>query len=257
MARRAKEQEKPENHERWLITYADMITLLMVFFIVLYASSVTDRAKFDSLATALQQAFNVDVLKGIDPAPTAPDPGSSGALAQLLARDLERLQQVIDPLRGAAPSVGGMETELNREGILISLYGNLLFDSGKATLKDEALGVLTQLSRTLAPLPNTVRVEGHTDSIPIQSAMYPSNWELSAARATAVVRYFAVAGINPQRMQATGYGETRPRNPNDTREQRARNRRVDIQLSYPEAQRLTSADLRQIQGAVPGGSNVP
>lgn len=229
---RLEEPEKPENHERWLITYADMITLLMVFFIVLYASSIVDSNKFKSLASSLQQAFNVDVLEGFDLETTSADPAAAEALVSALKQDVESLQGELDALRGPGLSRGDIAVEVNREGILISIYGNLLFDSGKASINYEALDVLQHVARVIATKPYPIRVEGHTDNIPIETQLYPSNWELSTARATAVVRYLIDSGISPLRVQAVGYGETRPLTENLNRDQRARNRRVDIQLIY-------------------------
>lgn len=250
MAKRAREVEQAENHERWLITYADMITLLMVFFIVLYAGSVADSAKFKDLSVSLQQAFNVDVLKASDSLAQTPNRAGSDNLVQAVRSDLEFVTREMDSLRAPGLATGGLEVEANQEGILISLHGNLLFDSGKATLKDEAIPTLARLTAVLRRLPYPIRVEGHTDNVAIQTSLYPSNWELSAARATAVVRHLVDGGISAQRLQAAGFGETRPRGDNTTREQRARNRRVDIQILYAgAAQRLTDADLQRIQAA--------
>ena len=252
---RLEEPEKPENHERWLITYADMITLLMVFFIVLYASSIVDSNKFQSLAASLQQAFNVDVLQGFDLETTSADPAAAEALVAALKQDVESLRSELDALRGPALSRGDIAVEVNREGILISIYGNLLFDSGKATINYEALDVLQRVARAIATKPYPMRVEGHTDNIPIDTQVYPSNWELSTARATAVVRYLIDSGISPQRVQAVGYGETRPLNGNLNRDQRARNRRVDIQLIYlPSLQALSDADIGRITAGRAAGA---
>ena len=252
---RLEEPEKPENHERWLITYADMITLLMVFFIVLYASSIVDSNKFQSLAASLQQAFNVDVLEGFDLETTSADPAAAEALVAALKQDVESLRSELDALRGPGLSRGDIAVEVNREGILISIYGNLLFDSGKATINYEALDVLQRVARAIATKPYPMRVEGHTDNIPIDTQVYPSNWELSTARATAVVRYLIDSGISPQRVQAVGYGETRPLNGNLNREQRGRNRRVDIQLIYLSSlQALGDGDIRRITAGGAAGA---
>ena len=244
---RIEEPEKPANHERWLITYADMITLLMVFFVVLYASSAVDTNKFKSLATSLQQAFNVDVLKGFDLDTRTTDPATAESLVVTLQRDLEAIDRELEGLRGSGLSRGDVAVEVNREGIVISIYGNLLFDSGKATINYGALDVLRRIARIIGSSLYPIRVEGHTDNIPIVTELYPSNWELSSARATAVVRYLIDSGVNPQRAQAVGYGDTRPLNENADREQRARNRRVDIQLLYLESLHpLSDADIRRV-----------
>jgi chemotaxis protein MotB len=118
---------------------------------------------------------------------------------------------------------------------VISLAGNLLFDSGKSDLKPRGMTLLDTLAERLRTMPNEIRVEGHTDNIPIATALYPSNWELSSARATTVGRYFAEhSDIAPIRLSAAGYGEFRPVALNDTREGRARNRRVDLVVMFPQ-----------------------
>jgi chemotaxis protein MotB len=120
---------------------------------------------------------------------------------------------------------------MDKEGVVVRLSGSYLFDSGRAELKPNSMAVLDAIVAVLKPLPNEIRVDGHTDSIPIDSPRYPTNWELSAARAVAVTRYFAeTGGIPATRLQAAGFGEFRPLVPNDTREHRAMNRRVEIHL---------------------------
>ena len=240
-------EQQSESHDRWLITYADMITLLMVLFVVLYAGSVADAHKFTMLAAGLQQAFNPNVLQSRSVIASTGETQSSGPLLAAMLQDLQQLRTEVDSITGRGPSGGGVEMSANREGIVISLYGNLLFDSGKATINDDSVEVLRRVARILSSLPNPLRVEGHTDNILIDTALYPSNWELSTARGAAVVRHVLAMGISPARMQVVGYGDTHPLNPNDTREQRARNRRVDIQIIYPGATALTLEDLRSLQ----------
>jgi chemotaxis protein MotB len=240
--RRSHHEEGHANHERWLITYADLITLLMVFFVVMYSMSRADTAKFARLAASLQRAFNVEVLKGHVPTSLHGRDGAlqatsaiQEALAQVGAPVLDsRLISTADELRAALaqlpppPRGGNVQVGTNRDGVVISLSGNVLFDSGKAELRPEGQVLLDLLAQRLRQLPNDLRIEGHTDNIPIQSTLFPSNWELSSARATTVARYLAQQGVAPQRLIAAGYGEYRPAAPNDTREGRARNRRVDI-----------------------------
>ncbi len=232
MARRKKEA-KPENHERWLITYADMITLLMVFFIVLYAGSLSDSKKFGALASSLTQAFNVDLMQG-GPATTGDTGGGDlASIIQGMRRDAELLQKQFEALQAPGIGRGGVEVTVTQEGMLISMYGNVLFDSGKANLSDDAIPVLDQVIALVQRSNYNVRVEGHTDNVPIETLLYPTNWELSTARATAVVRHLAEQGVAANRLQAVGYADTRPLVANDTREHRARNRRVDIQILLP------------------------
>jgi chemotaxis protein MotB len=233
-----------ENSERWLLTYADLITLLMVFFVVLYSMSQADSTKFQAVSAALQQAFNVDIMQGSSATsisdgastPTAPiDNLISNAEVPQLARLQSKIQAVLDGAAQAPDVTVGTD----REGIVIRLSGSYLFDSGRAELKPNSMGVLDVIASELRPLPNDIRVDGHTDSTPIDSPRYPTNWELSSARALAVTRYLSeVDGVRAGRLIAAGFGEFRPLAPNDSREHRAMNRRVEIHLlssAQPEA----------------------
>src|SRR5215216_3649803 len=209
MARKKHHEEAHVNHERWLITYADMLTLLMVLFIVLFSMSTTDAKKFFALKASLQQAFNVDVLRGSDEKALTGDSGSS-FVTQMMNQPLTKeviamtgrntpdphLVQSLSELRAAAEQIpvpsessGHVEVGASREGIVISLSGNLLFDSGKSDLKPQGLTLMDTLAERLRTMPNEIRVEGHTDNIAIATPLYPSNWELSSARSTTVARY--------------------------------------------------------------------
>ena len=276
MARKKKHEEGHANHERWLLTYADMITLLMVLFIVLFSMSTVDAQKFFALKASLNRAFNPDVLKG---AQTSSLNGSNGSsfvpqvLDQPLSREIVAMTGVSEPdpimvstlreLRdtvGQIPvpldSSGHVEVGASREGIVISLAGNLLFDSGTSDLKPQGLVLLDTLAERLKTMSNEIRIEGHTDNIPIATPLYPSNWELSSSRAITVGRYLSEHdGIAPTRLVAAGYGEFRPIASNDTREGRARNRRVDLVVLFPRLQAkpaAVAADTRPTeQGALP------
>ena len=236
--------EGHENAERWLLTYADLITLLMVFFVVLYSMSSADSSKWKQISAALEQAFNVDVLRG-EAANSIDD--SSGAAATAPPIDnlindqqvpqVARIQAAIQSAIENAAKDGGPQTPeisvgTDREGVVIRLSGSYLFDSGRAELKPNAFALLDAIATQLKLEQNDIRVDGHTDSTPlVGSALYPTNWELSTARALAVTRYLTETdGILATRLQAAGYGEFRPIVPNDTREHRALNRRVEIHL---------------------------
>ena len=258
MARKKHHEEGHVNHERWLVSYADMITLLMVLFVVLYAMGQTDKSKLEALRTSLQRAFSVEVLRAADASSLK---GSSGASVvpplvplavtqEIMAVTGQttadpRMAQALNDVREALIRVpvpsdtsGSVDVGASREGIVISLAGNLLFDSGKSDLKPRGMTLLDTLVERLRTMPNEIRVEGHTDAIPIATSLYPSNWELSSARATTVARYLAEQGeIAPSRLSAAGFGEFRPVAPNDTREGRARNRRVDLVVLFPQVQR--------------------
>lgn len=256
MAKKKAVQEEHVNHERWLITYADLITLLMVFFIVLYSMSRADVAKFARLQASLKKAFKVEVLQGDVPTSLHGDDGSSAptsVIQEVIASSPavvpdSRMVTTLEELRGEllrfpqAQQTNHVQIGAGRDGVAISLSGNVLFDSGRADLKPEGLVLLDALAERFRDMANELRVEGHTDNIPIETSLYPSNWELSSARATTVGRYLVErGGVRPARVIAAGYGENRPVSSNDSREGRARNRRVDIVVLFPQVPVATVA----------------
>ena len=218
---------------RWLLTYADMITLLMAFFIMMYSMSVISLDKFEAAASGLRAEFG-------PPAPNARSsrgagllPGTTPHQEEMWAPLEEDIQAVADQLeeyvaeRDLADLVS---TRQEQRGLVISVVSdNLLFPVGQAELRAPALSILDEIAGLMKELPNNIIVEGHTCNLPIRTALYPSNWELSAARACRVVRHLAERkGVSSTRLAATGYGDSRPVSPNDTEEGRVRNRRVDI-----------------------------
>lgn len=232
-----------ENAERWLLTYADLITLLMVFFVVLYSMSSADSSKWKQISAALQQAFNVDVLRGSAPttlgdaAATTPVTPIDELITNIDVPQESRLQSAIQAVLDQAMQNGQAQTPdvsvgSDKEGVVIRLSGSYLFDSGRAELKPNSFSLLDAIANQLKLEPNDVRVDGHTDSTPlVGSPLYPTNWELSSARALAVTRYLTETdAIQPTRLTAAGLGEFHPIVPNDTRERRALNRRVEIHL---------------------------
>jgi chemotaxis protein MotB len=225
-----------ENAERWLLTYADLITLLMVFFVVLYSMSSADSTKFKAISVALQQAFNLDVLKGqaatsIGDAAAPPTPPMDSLIDDAQVPQVSRLQSKIQAVVDGVLQSPDVSVSIDKEGVVIRLSGSYLFDSGRAELKPNSLTILDAVSAELRLQANDIRIDGHTDSTPIDSPRYPTNWELSVARALAVTRYLTETdGLPSGRVMAAGFGEFRPLVPNDTREHRAMNRRVEIHL---------------------------
>jgi chemotaxis protein MotB len=226
-----------ENAERWLLTYADLITLLMVFFVVLYSMSSADSTKFKRMSAALQQAFNVDVLQGqsqtsMGDGETPPSPASdTTSITEAEVPQVARLTGKIDAVLEGEAQAPSVSVAVDREGIVIRLSGSYLFDSGRAELKPNSLAVLDVIAGELKLIDNEIRVDGHTDSTPIESSRFPTNWELSTARALAVTRYLSETdSIQATRLMAAGFGEFRPLFVNDTRDHRALNRRVEIHL---------------------------
>jgi chemotaxis protein MotB len=214
--------------ERWLLTYADMITLLLALFIVMYSMSTIDAEKFSNVTKALagqlkagQSIFEKSL-------------GSDIIEKQLSdLQELRVLQQSVrhqiiqENLRRNAPI--GISTKIDQRGLVIHIEESALFDPGKADLKPRAFEALSLVSTQIKGLENPIRIEGHTDNSPINTARFPSNWELSSSRAITVVRYFIEEyEIDPTMIAALGYGEFRPIADNATPEGRALNRRVDI-----------------------------
>lgn len=220
----------------WTTTYGDLVTLLLCFFVMLFAFSSFDNEKFQSIISAFQSALGV--LDGGTSIVSEPGlTGASSPEAELLRRTLLQVQdtQVMMNRLSAFQANNGLEMAFSLEsverGVIIHFTDRVLFDLGKAALKPEAKEVLRALAEELKMWGNHIRVEGHTDNLPIRTAPYPSNWELSTARATEVLRYLIeVGGLAPERLSAAGYGEYRPIASNETEEGRARNRRVDIVL---------------------------
>jgi chemotaxis protein MotB len=240
MGRRTRHEE-PENHERWLVSYADFITLLFAFFVVMYAISTLNEGKYRSISDALLQAFHRDRVAtaqstGLAPinrtTSFVPAPPAQRPVDLLRKRDEERkMQGLANRIRDALHKlVASGQVRLTQlpHGIAVEINASLLFAPGQASLEPDSIAALTALAGTLADGDYQIRVEGHTDNIPIASALYPSNWELSSARASSVVRLFVSASVPAGRLCAIGYAEHRPVESNDTVEGRARNRRVAL-----------------------------
>jgi len=237
--RRKRDYEDNENLDRWLLTYADLITLLLAFFIVMYSISQVDSKKFGRVTSALTSVFKGPELK-----PTSAKHLSSELIVNKLLKNgnLGVLEEQIRKISIQLDLKTQLNTEIQTRGLVIHISESAFFDPGKAELKPEARTILDLISVQLLKIPNYIRVEGHTDNIPINTERYPSNWELSASRAAACLRYL-IDKLNfpPERISAVGYAEYRPIALNDTPENRAKNRRVDIvildqeeSLSEPE-----------------------
>ena len=237
--------------EAWVIPYADLITLLLGLFILLYATADANSVKMEALARGLSDAFNVGVREGnagdsIFDGGTGIVPGGSDAA--LIEVDLERIRETIGELSARAGVSGQIMVARDQDRIVIRLADNLLFPSASADTRLDALPLLRIVAEAVNQAGNEVRVEGHTDNIPLATDRYPSNWELSSARATAVLRTLTEElGVDPSRVFAAGYGEHRPIASNLTAEGRALNRRADIVLLYP----TVSMDLPAAAG-LPG-----
>lgn len=224
-----------ENHERWLISYADFITLLFAFFVVMYAISVVNDGKYKVLSDALGDAFGG---RSAAQANTAVEPLPLSSLlqrkrAEAARRERERLALLARELENTlAPLVkaGKVRVTQNGRGVSVEINASVLFDSGDATLTFESKEALRAVAQLLKDDPHAIRVEGHTDNVPISNTHFPSNWELSAVRASSVVRLFIDGGVAEGRLTAVGNGANLPVAANDDDAGRARNRRVAITI---------------------------
>ncbi|WP_459705455.1 flagellar motor protein MotD [Stutzerimonas marianensis] len=261
MARR-RTHEEPENHERWLVSYADFITLLFAFFVVMYSISSLNEGKYKILSDSLVGVFN-QPDRSIMPIPVGEErPRSSQHDTPLVVESDAATANPVDPLDSIVRSMRSAFADLietnqltvrgNELWVEIELNSSLLFPSGDALPNDQAFGMLEKVANILAPFDNPVRVEGFTDNLPISTAAYPTNWELSAARAGSVVRMLAAGGVNPSRMAAVGYGEFQPVADNATADGRARNRRVILVISRNLDVRRSVSDVGRTSEARPG-----
>lgn len=249
---RKKKPEEHENMERWLVSYADFITLLFAFFVVMYALSTLNEGKYKVLSQALIHAFqnssqlvkrdSMDIASQnliskpkivIIPRPPPDNPAKMREM-QKMKEIADDVLKVLDPLVKA----GLVKITQSSRGIAIEINASILFASGEAKLAPTSIKVLSSIGDVLSKVPNPIQVEGYTDNAPISTALFPSNWELSTARASSVVRLFAQNGVAETRLVAVGYAENHPVKSNETAEGRARNRRVNVMI-LPEPDEAT------------------
>ena len=261
---RKKRAAEHSNHDRWLVSYADFITLLFGFFVVLFSSSQVDKRKVGRISAAIQEAFQ---QMGVSPAansriPIVSTDPSSAKTIQIIVNGKGisgdgKMASPFQKTKGSFPApndLGIVQKQLtnalaaeiqrrevalkaNREGLVISLREIGFFDSGSAALRPASEAAVKRIAQVLSAQPNNIRIEGHTDNVPIHNAQFASNWELSTARATEMIRLFITDFSLPAtRLSAAGYAEFHPVAGNDTVEGRAQNRRVDIVVlaSAPE-----------------------
>lgn len=213
-------QHGPDRH-RWLISYADYMTLLCAFFIMLYSVKLLDKEQYQAVQDALDGMFTTQALQ-ILPQPEVSTTilDHNNGVMPLYQTVKQQLQVFID----------SNELNLEQEGewIKIRLKTDTLFPAGGWEINDEMMDMIEQLALVVRPIPNEINIEGHTDDVPINTTSIVSNWDLSALRAVAVVRAFELAGVAPQRMAAMGYSYHKPLFPNDSDEHRLANRRVEI-----------------------------
>ncbi len=290
---RKQPHEEHVNHEAWAIPYGDLITLLLAFFVVMYAVSSVNEGKYRVMAEALAEAFGGpprsiqpiqigkiqkdgdDRPRPVVQAQNRVTPAMGGGMRALNRVDLpgtpdsmRRQQQANNEERltgRAAAQLKAIREEIDKALIElieqdlvvvrrtaltleIEIKADILYPSGSAALTSNAKPVIEQLATILAPHDNPIRVEGHTDNVPISTLAFPSNWELSAARATSVVHLFIERNVDPRRLSIQGHGEFKPVAPNDSAENRNMNRRVVIVIMPTAAAEDIAAELADIQG---------
>jgi len=258
---RKKKHGEHANHERWLVSYADFITLLFAFFVVLYSSSQVDKRKVGKLALAIQVAFqqmgafptsntklplsesepmpfqDVQVIENVSRSQDLQrfvQPGSGTLSNAVVPGQIRGIQEAIE--KALAPEIMRhvVDIKQQREGLVISLREMGFFESGSATMRRSSADAVDRLVGVLKDRPEMLRIEGHTDNVPIHNAHFSSNWELSTARAMELLRIFIIGyKFAPDRLTVSGYGEYHPVDTNDTPEGRGHNRRVDIVVIAP------------------------
>lgn len=246
--RRRKPLPQPDNHDRWMVSYADFVTLLFAFFVVMYSISSVNRGKYETFSESLDQALfhNEKVQKEADPIqvgtiPTTIQPielpnlltAEERELSEEIMQEKRRLDEVSQEFqRALQPFVESQLVGIKKHDFWVELEMNseLLFASGKAELSSKAVPVLQKVAEAVRDVPNVINVEGYTDNVPISTGFYPSNWDLSSARATSVVKELVKNNIPPTRLSAVGYGEFHPIADNKDEAGRFKNRRVVLVL---------------------------
>jgi len=229
--RRRRREDEHENLERWLITYADLITLLLAFFIMMYVFSKQDANKYEEVIGRLKTIFTggAGVISQGNQTSSLPLDLPVKAVDSADKEIQKKLEEQIKNLAGSEAMQKSISIFTDERGVVIRILDKAFFDEGKADLKERARSALDGIVPVITKIENSIRIEGHTDNVPISNDEFKSNWELSARRATEVVRYFVEKhDFPPQRISAVGYAEYKPVASNDSAESRALNRRIEI-----------------------------
>jgi len=264
-----KKRESPENHDRWLVSYADFITLLFAFFVVMFASSQTDKAKTQAVSESVQRALQgqsfdslvTAILGGaidVKGQGSAQMRGPGGAKKDVKTTEAKRDAQTAELLPslqvltkelGSEIQAGKLQINMGSRGLIISFTQAALFPSGEDEIAKDFYPGIQKIANAIKQVPNPVRLEGHTDSIPIHNSRFKSNWELSAARSIALLELFVNSGLPRERLSIAGYADTAPVDDNQTELGRQRNRRVDMVILNEtgvkgEPERMSAADQK-------------
>lgn len=253
-----KEPEKHANHERWLVSYADFITLLFAVFVVLYAMGQSDKKKVEEVMQAIQQSFGmvnagatapkvnvipsqaITIIPALKPELNVAQSGrtkSGQTKTRAEEKDFRQIKAAVEAYLVKQGAQHKVTLEITRRGLIVSLKEAGFFNSGQANIKPESYELINTIAEVMTQFNNPLRLEGHTDNVPINTAQFPSNWELSTARATNGLKYLLKNfDVDANKISATGYAEFRPIADNATPEGRARNRRVDLVMLSAEAE---------------------
>ncbi len=255
-----KEPEKHANHERWLVSYADFITLLFAVFVTLYAMSQSDKKKVEEVMVSIQQSFGmvqsgspspkmnvipssqINVIPALKPqisvVPGSRRPGSGASKSRADEKDFRQIKASVEAYLVKQGAQNKVSLSITRRGLIVSLKEAGFFDSGQAVIKQDAYELINTIGEIMTQYNNPMRFEGHTDTVPISTSQFPSNWELSTARAVNGLKHMLKHfDVDPDKISAAGYGEFRPIADNATAEGRAKNRRVDLVMLSGEGER--------------------
>jgi chemotaxis protein MotB len=243
-----KKRESSENHERWLVSYADFITLLFAFFVVMFASSQTDKSKTQAISDSVEKALKGESFNSVVSAVlggtidtkgqgSAQMKGPGGVKKELKTVELKRDGQIAELLPslqvlskelGSEIRAGKLKISMGARGLIISFTQAALFPSGEDEIAKDFYPGIQKIANAIKQVPNPVRLEGHTDSVPIHNSRFKSNWDLSAARSIELLEVFVASGMPAERISIAGYADTAPVESNETEAGRQRNRRVDM-----------------------------
>ena len=242
-----------DNHDRWLISYADFVTLLFAFFVVMYSISSVNETKYKTFSDSLNSAFSKQPSSAntVTVLPNEQEQLLKALVDKRTARLGEQQRKIQDRMRNLTSNLSQVMSPLinqhlvnihpSKRGVEIDISASLLFKTGEAVLQPGAIDVLREVSAVLSKEELPVDVEGHTDDIPIMTAQFPSNWELSSARASSVVRMMVHNGVPEKRLAVVGLASNQPIAPNDSPENRAKNRRVSITIVSPNIERIITS----------------
>jgi chemotaxis protein MotB len=267
---RKKKPEEHENLERWLVSYADFITLLFAFFVVMYAISSVNEGKYrvmsDSLISAFKEPQTTDKLIEMQTRNPEIMAGTGKPIGKTVTQrpQTPEAQKAADSMKKVAKNVlqamqpliqnGQVRVTQSPRGVTVEINASVLFKSGEAILQPQSTEALAAVAQVLSQVENPIQVEGHTDNIPISSPNFPSNWELSSSRAGSVVRLFNERGVPAARMVAIGYADNRPVDTNATLDGRSRNRRVNVLIMNEVGGVASEITLQEEVRSAPAGS---